>query len=486
MASTVAFRAALGRIGQPPSEKFAIVGQGVDRISSFKNRKGQSVQRPVKRFQVGLFLAAILAIFFLFYRLQVLTSSIDADANADAASQNIKVQQQNEDHAPPTPQKPPQARNEKQQTPQKPPQARNEKPQMAIMKNGSNNNTNKPLPAPGYADSTVWNPYQATTATAESGSPTAVQVLHKPLDDKTAKIIPMAEPLVSSPHTMVIAYFNVKSKYTAEKYEDWMANIFSLQDCMVVFTQPDMVETVQRLRAHAANRTVIVVQPSITDLPVSQLYQQSHPNFWQDQLTMDREGKHHKSFELFWIWLSKSWWVMQAVERNFFRSDFFMYSDIGCFRNKKYNGKTLIQHPSIVPDNTVMWMAHHAPNPPATRLWNDKFREKPHFYHSGSQGAGTAEAWRRFHQVFAETMDQFAANSLFIGEDQCILQSACMGSYYDSAPIGNNSPVATGVCTYAPFDQVQDNHYFGLRHVLYKGGDHYKFFKPPLEIDMAR
>jgi hypothetical protein len=130
-------------------------------------------------------------------------------------------------------------------------------------------------------------------------------------------------------------------------------------------------------------------------------------------------------------------------------------------------------------------MAHHKPNPPDVRLWNDKFREKDHFYHSGSQGAGTAEAWRRFHQVFAETMDGFASSGLFIGEDQTILQSACLGSY-DLAPISSNSSaVSAGVCTYAPFDQVPDNHYFGLRHVLHHGGNNYHFWKPPLGIKMT-
>jgi hypothetical protein len=34
------------------------------------------------------------------------------------------------------------------------------------------------------------------------------------------------------------------------------------------------------------------------------------------------------------------------------------------------------------------------------------------------------------------------------------------------------------LCSYVPRSQVNDNHYFGLRTVLYKGGD-YKFWFPP-------
>jgi hypothetical protein len=371
------------------------------------------------------------------------------------------------------------------------------------MNNKGQNNNNK-LPRPGYADSMDKTPYTPPTTDTirKPGSPTAVQVLHEPLDESTATIIKLSDPLSldTSPYTIVTAYFRVKSKHSSDKYDNWMRNIFSLQDCMVIFTQPDMVETVKSLRAHALNKTVIVVQQSMADLPVSKLYQETHNNsFWQDQLIMDKEGKQHKSFELFWIWLSKSWWVLQAIEQNFFHSDFYMYSDIGCFRNSGYNGKTLIQHPEIT-NNTVLWMAHHKPNPPPVRLWNDKFRDKANFYHSGSQGAGTVLAWRRFHRVFAETMDQFASNGLFIGEDQCILQSACLGTYTENsehAPVtvtvanneNNNksSTVAAGVCQYVPFDQVpHDNHYFGLRYVLHHGGDKYQFWDPPhIEYDIG-
>jgi hypothetical protein len=506
---------------------------------SFQTPYRKGAPRTIKRSHVGLFFAAILmGVIYLNYSL--LTSS-SATADMDATLQNIKAQQQQQqqDHAHPKP-----LGKVHQEHPKTPEKAHSKTPEKAHAKppekakahphdshekkapaekqaksqhrhgqttqvllpptpvnplkgtpphirKGNNNNDNKSKsPAPGYADGTTRNPYPYRDITAKksnvAGSPKAVQVLHQPLNDTTATIIPMAQPLQKSKNTMVIAYFRVESKYKPEKYETWMTNIFSLQDCMVVFTQPDMVETVRRLRAHAADRTVIVVQPSPTDLPVSRLYRDTHTHFWEDQLLMDKEAKRHRSFALFWIWLSKSWWVTQAVQRNFFRSDFYMYSDIGCFRSAAWNDKTLLQHTSIVPTDTVMWMAHHQPNPPATRLWNDKFQEKPHFYHSGSQGAGTAEAWQRFHAVFAETMDQFASHGLFIGEDQCILQSACLGSY-DSAAVAPmiGSTVGTGVCTYAPFDQVPDNHYFGLRYVLHHGGENYQFWKPPLDIDMA-
>lgn len=335
-------------------------------------------------------------------------------------------------------------------------------------------------PAPGYANSHERSPFPSNITIA--GSPTAWQVLHERLDAATTRVVRLHNTTAKCPNTIVTAYFNVKSKYQSDKYNGWMANILSLQSCMVIFTEPASVDIVTRLRQHALPKTVIVVQDSVDALPVSKLYMDTHPTFWQDQLLADRERKRHQSYQLFWIWLSKSWWVAQAVAENYFDSGFYLYSDIGCFRTGQYNNRSLIQHADLVPADKVLWMAHHKPNPPATAVWNDKFGEKDNFFHSGSQGAGTATAWLRFHDVFCQTMDRFAAAHLFLGEDQCVLQSACMSPYTGSL-VSKASSV--GVCSYAPFDQVPDNHYFGIRYVLNRGGEHYQFWTPPILTDAS-
>jgi hypothetical protein len=83
----------------------------------------------------------------------------------------------------------------------------------------------------------------------------------------------------------------------------------------------------------------------------------------------------------------------------------------------------IIQHPEVVPNGTLLWMAHHPPNPPKTGpIWNNKSKEKVLYIHSGSQAAGVKEVWLEYHVRFAEVMDQFLKKSMFIGEDQCILQ----------------------------------------------------------------
>jgi hypothetical protein len=103
-------------------------------------------------------------------------------------------------------------------------------------------------------------------------------------------------------------------------------------------------------------------------------------------------------------------------------------------------------------------MAHRTPKPPADPYWNRKLlkKEKKHFYHSGSQGiAKSATAWVNFHTQFVNTLDEYATKGLFIGEDQCVLQTTCL--------------LHPKSCAYVPCNQVYDNRYFGLRHAIRYG-----------------
>lgn len=118
----------------------------------------------------------------------------------------------------------------------------------------------------------------------------------------------------------------------------------------------------------------------------------------------------------------------------------------------------MIQHREQVPPNEMIQMAiQQKPNPPDQVLFNDKFKQRGHFYHSGSQFAAYKETWAKFHEYFLETIDGFLENDMTIVEDQAVLQSVCL--------------THPEICAYIPFTDVQDNPYFGLRFVVHNGGN---------------
>ena len=288
---------------------------------------------------------------------------------------------------------------------------------------------------------------QHTSSVAVQAS--ARKALSQTIDLSTCKIHKLDDSLVQSSNAVVTAYYRLPSKHPYSKYDRWMRNFLSIEDPLVVFTQSNMVDRIKKRRIHATNRTVIV-ECELDQLPIRLL----GDDFWDHQLQIDPEATRHKSYQLFWVWLSKTWWTVQAVHLNFFSSDFFLYSDIGSFRTDAFNNKVVVRYPDVVPDGTILWMAHHPPKPPPTRLWTSK-RIRGHFYHSGSLAAGKGKSWLEFNSKFAATIDSFVAEGRFIGEDQLVLQSTCL--------------LHPSLCAYVPAAQVDDNHYFGLRYVLHNG-----------------
>jgi Bacterial protein of unknown function (HtrL_YibB) len=273
------------------------------------------------------------------------------------------------------------------------------------------------------------------------------------------------QPLQSSNATVVTAYFSLTSKFPKENYDKWMANMLSLQDNMVIYTSPDLVPHMQAHRAHAPDKTVVIGM-DITDLPLGKDYS---AKFWEQQLTRDPEKKRHRSYELFWVWLSKSWFVTDAIHRNYFDSMVYIWSDIGCFRDQKWKNRTMMVHYEVLPENSTIQMAHHETIVPPYVWWNNKYAQKSNFYHSGSQMAAYQPVWNQWHKEYMKTIKGFLERNMFIGEDQTVAQSTCLR--------------VPSLCQYVPTSQVTDNHYFGLRSVLHYGGT-YSYWRPPDDLPL--
>ena len=287
---------------------------------------------------------------------------------------------------------------------------------------------------------------------------------------KAENIVKLAEPLAqNTPQTVVTAYFQIRSKYTSEQYDTWIKNMLSMQDPMVIFLSPALIPKIREMRQHALNKTVIIPM-EVEDVPLAVDYNTS---FWEHQFAIDKEARTHKGYHVFWIWLSKTWWVNEAIRHNFFNSQVFVWTDMGCFRNFGYEGKEMVLHPEIIPRRSMLFMAHHPPNPPPERVWNNKYtlETKSFFYHSGSIMAGYADTFQTFHNEFTyTTIPEFLKRDMFIGEDQTVMQSTCL----------LNPPL----CAYIPTKQVQDNHYFGLRTALHRGGDYKLWYSPALDAPL--
>ena len=75
----------------------------------------------------------------------------------------------------------------------------------------------------------------------------------------------------------------------------WMKNFLSLQDDMVIFTQPEYFTQIKQARSHAMERTVIILM-NLDETPLVNLFPE---DFWKDQLARDPEQSRHQSYQLF-------------------------------------------------------------------------------------------------------------------------------------------------------------------------------------------
>lgn len=211
------------------------------------------------------------------------------------------------------------------------------------------------------------------------------------------------------------------------------------------------------------NRTVVHGM-NITELPLLTNYNTA---FWENQLLKDPERAIHQSFQVFWIWLSKSWFVIDSITRNHFQSGIFMWTDIGCFRDSEYNNKTLVLHKDLIPTNSMLHMAFKEVDPPKYIWWNNKYLHGDKFYHVGGQLAGNINVWKQWYQEFTITINGFVERNMFIGDDQMVAESMCLR--------------VRGLCLYVQSNQVKGNPWFGLGSLLHYGGN-YTYWSPPHDL----
>ena len=252
----------------------------------------------------------------------------------------------------------------------------------------------------------------------------------------------------SAPNTIVTAYFKIPSKHSQKEYDAWMANMLLLQDPMVIYTTEDLVLKIERLRTHAMDRTLVVPMK----LEDTWIARNQSTDYWVAQLLRDPEKAIHRSYQLFWIWLSKSWFVNDAIGRNPFNSEVFVWSDIGSFRTTEYNGKEMVNHPEIVPRTAILIMSSRIPV--MTKRWPVKGKDP--VWVAGAHMAGRIDTWLQFHDAFCRTTIGYIERKLFVGEDQAIIQATCQQH--------------ASLCAVIRPDMVKGNVWFGLQYAFHFGG----------------
>ena len=217
--------------------------------------------------------------------------------------------------------------------------------------------------------------------------------------------------------TIVTAYFEFPSKHSSEEYHAWMQNMLSLQDPMVIFTSADKESEIYRMRAHATNRTLVVVT-SLEETEVVRLYGME---FWRNQRLIDPEKNIHRTHKLYIVWASKVSFVQNAITLNPFKSSYFVWVDMGCFRQNGYNGEWMVNDATPFKGDRVLALDVTLET---RHVVYDLFLENDNRMGGGIFG-GSITAMQMFYTQYYKTLNEAIASHSFVGKEQPLFWNTC-------------------------------------------------------------
>lgn len=228
-----------------------------------------------------------------------------------------------------------------------------------------------------------------------------------------------------SPCTIVTAYFKLKiSKASHETYLKWMQNMLINSNPMVIFcdtVSKSYIESVRKMVDPELERTCIIITE------VSEFYSYKYGEKFVEHFAMDTEKRVGHNIILYMIWAEKSHFLKRAIELDPFESDYFLWSDIGCFRreNTEFRNWPNPSRIATLPKDKVLLLSviPFTPSELACKTLSDL----PSFQFQNRIGApifgGTKEILLQWHDKYYEMLEYFISINRFIGKDQSIMNS---------------------------------------------------------------
>ena len=137
--------------------------------------------------------------------------------------------------------------------------------------------------------------------------------------------------------TVISAYFLFKSKHSPAEYDKWMRTFMASVSGapLVMFIDTSSYEKYKHLRK--SMRTTFVVYGSVWQI-MGELEAERNRTYAESYLVsqrhIDPERKIHTS-ELYAIWNLKAFMVNKVLDKNPYKSEFFIYSDAGAWRSEQ-------------------------------------------------------------------------------------------------------------------------------------------------------
>jgi hypothetical protein len=220
--------------------------------------------------------------------------------------------------------------------------------------------------------------------------------------------------------TLVTCYYKlVKSKHSLQDYDCWIKNfLLNINNTnIIIFHGKNDKEYIQTI-IDKNKKTInyLLIEKEIDDFELVKKYDR---HFWNRQESIDPNKYCGRGQDCYKLWNSKFNLLKEAIEKNPFNSDKFIWNDIGNVRDLNIVTSCLNNYPKYnsISNNKLDIVLLNRFNNPYQRL----FQNEIHF--SGSMFGGGKELILELCKLFYIFFDIYVHENLFIGCDQQIIAS---------------------------------------------------------------
>ena len=212
-----------------------------------------------------------------------------------------------------------------------------------------------------------------------------------------------------------------KSKHSNEDYNKWSSKMIdSIGVPFVAYIDEYWSESFIKLCRERKLNGIVYIIKNIWQI-LNDLEMERNRNYIESyktkQMKKDREKRIH-SPELYAIWNLKAFIVNTTTNSNPYRSNFFIYTDCGAWRNKVFpNWPDVKLIANLIPklNDRILFGQINEPDRKRISIYKD-LMEATFF-------AGSTRAIRDYTQEFYRIHDEWLDKGLFIGKDQNMLNS---------------------------------------------------------------
>jgi len=215
--------------------------------------------------------------------------------------------------------------------------------------------------------------------------------------------------------TLVTAYYEIPSKKSIEQYHQWIKTFMQLECNMIIFTDNKSSEWLCKNYPETSTRKYRLLE--ISDFTTSKW------DYKKDEL-VDHERCVGHSENLYKVWNEKPFFVKRAVTDNMFKSNMFVWCDIGCFRDEsmmKYFQKTFPHTEKL--NHAKIQMLQIVPFTQQDREKNyENYDERFRYVNriGGTMFSSPKHLVNKFCEIHERTIEAFDKNNLFKGKDQSL------------------------------------------------------------------